>query len=192
MCFFAFRSLFLKDRPIYIYILGILVIINIYIKLISVETTIVLLLFQSIYFLSFDLYAEIISDILLNYPDSEFALAYGTFITRKHQSPFVIVRHIGIRSAAGIFFGKSGLTPTGKALVVVGAMTGGALLWNGHLQRNHQWRLQENQHRHEESLAQKQQTHQSTEADKQKSHEKVRWDHEEKMKNSSWWSRSKK
>ena len=191
MCLLAFRSLFLRERPIYIYFLGVVIILNIYFKIVSIETSIIFLLLQGLYFLSFDLYSEIISDILLNYPDCEFALAYSTFVMRKQQSPFIIIRQVGTRSAAGIFFGKSGLTPTGKGSVVVGAMTGGALLWNGHLQRNHEWRLQEHQRNHEWQLQEHQHLHEEGLAEKQRAHEKERWEHESKMKNSSWWSKGK-
>jgi len=59
-------------------------------------------------------------------------------ITSMKTSRNIIVRYVGTRAATGIFFGKTGLTPTGKA-AIIGAIVGtGGVLTNGYYQRRHE------------------------------------------------------
>ena len=119
-------------------------------------------------------------------------MSFSTFLTKQMHAKNIIIRKMSFRAASSIFFGKSGLTPTGKASIFIAACSGVALGINSHLDRQHKERLQiENQqhqirlqtesHQFQEAENQKNRSAAAVENEKQRQHERARWAHEEKM-----------
>lgn len=130
---------------------------------------------QGVNFISLDVSAQLFSGYLLSNPRASFTILYNSFIDKQTMSRFYPVRFVGGRAATSIFFGSSGLTPTGKSAVLIAAAGGIAVMYNGYKDRQ-----QRDQHL---GL-------QLEEADRQRTHEREKWTHEDNMKkSSSWWSR---
>jgi len=155
------RSFFKKERPVIIILIGIFFIFNLFVvSLISTISFINFTLLLGIYMLALDVYGNVFSTLLLTNPDSMFTLAFYLFLENKKTSKNVIKRYMGMRAAASIFFGPSGLTPTGKSSILIAMSTGVALIVNSELDRRHDTRenvlnrehvtaLQEDAQRHE-------------------------------------------
>jgi len=198
------RSFFKIERPILAIFISSLILLNFVLDCpISVESSIIIQLLIGLYLINFDFYGQLFSEFFLTYPASPLALSFTTFLTRQTNSKFVIVRNLGLRAGASIFFGKSGLTPTGKASIVVAASSAAALAYNSYRDRiqkedhfnrdqqnreDHFSRDQQNREDHfsrdqqnREDLQKREQSFQANENEKQRQHEKERWAHEERM-----------
>ena len=186
---FFIRSFFIKERPGFVYALGILSYVVIFSEMYHPGYVFIAFIFIGIQMLNLDLYGSLISDILENSSESAFALSYMLFLTNAQKSPYTIIKRTAFRSAAGIFFGKTGLTPTGKASIVVGAMGAGAIFINGELERRHRAYQNELARAHTSSENEKQRAHDSSEAEKKRAHERERWARDDAQKRSSWWSK---
>jgi hypothetical protein len=202
------RSFFKKEHPIIIYFIAVLLLLNINFPIIDITVIIYIFFSQGFYFLSTDLWGEIFSEFLLLHPSSYFTLSFSTFLTRKSNSSNAIVRYMGLRAASSIFFGKSGLTPTGKASILIAASSSAALAYNSYQDRLQRFELQKNEHtfQAQESEKSRQESEKSRQHERERwtlekerwAHEKERWTQEkerwaheeqERTKKQGWWSK---
>ena len=158
------RSFFKKERPVIIILIGILFFFNLFV--ITFFTTISFINFTlllGVYMFVLDVYGNVFSTLLLTNPDSGFTLAFYLFLDHQKTSKNVIKRFVGFRAAASIFFGPSGLTPTGKASIFVAVSTSCALIVNSELDRRHATILQEDAQSHASRENALNRTHESRE-----------------------------
>lgn len=91
--------------------------------------------------LSLDVYGEIFMNFFINNPHHTFTLNYF-FVTKKITTTKIPILRIFCRHAGSkvfsMFTGKSGLTSTGKASLIVGCITGFGYLIDSQLTRWHE------------------------------------------------------
>jgi hypothetical protein len=164
-----------------------------------------------------DAQGDAIAFLYYTYPLSLFSISLSTSLTRLQKSNHMFVRFTGTRAIAGIFFGKSGLTPTGKASIFAGAVAAGSFTVNEYLDRVHDAKQQELTRAHDAKQQELTRAHDTEQQVLQRKHdatqqelnrdlEKAKLDLEkakldfQKQKYSdaqiasakaSWWSRSK-
>jgi hypothetical protein len=156
---------------------------------------------QGVNFISLDVSAQLFSGYLLSNPRASFTILYNSFIAKQTMSRFYPVRFVGARAAASIFFGSSGLTPTGKSAVLIAAAGGIAVMYNGYkdrqqrdqhlglqLEEAERQRAFKQQHLQQKNAAGAAKfSSKAAEADRQRTHEREKWTHEDNMKKSSSW-----
>lgn len=150
-----FRSIFLPEKenskiPIFFLIIFLIILISLLYLKINVTNFIFSYIVIGVYFLVWDVYGELFANIILNDMHSQFSIGYFMFITKIKQKKYL--RFYGTKSAF-LFFGKSGLTSTGKASLIVGGFASITLTYNNYLDR----KFQENEARLDREFKIKQQ-----------------------------------
>lgn len=189
------RSFFKKEHPIVFLVTSLLLVSLFFYFNYSTITLSFIFILQGIYMLQLDAMAQSFSEYLLENPNATVTIAFKTFLVKQFNANFVIIRKVAGRAFGSIFFGKSGLTPTGKSAVFIGACTAGASFYNSYRDRvqreDHFNRGQE----FSATEAEKQRSHDKekwAEAEKQRSHDREKWAREnaQQKKSSSWWKRN--
>jgi hypothetical protein len=140
---FLIRQYFIKERPYIIYLIGFVFMINliypnVFFPAFHITQYILFNLIFGLNLVSLDNLGSIFSDILLNHPDTVFSATYLT-LTRKglnHRS--AIVRYVFTRAVAGVVFGKTAMTSTGRATIGVAVISGAGYLYGQHLKYKHE------------------------------------------------------
>jgi hypothetical protein len=184
---FVFRSFFKKEQPWLIYVIGILFFINIIYKVFPILSVSVCLVLQGFYLISLDLYGELFASLIVHDSTSAFSMGYMVFLTKHKSSQYTIIKRTMIRAAMGLIVGKTALTATGRATVIVGGMTAASLMVDHALERRHQSFENELDRKHASDESERDRKHVSDENEKTRQHERDRWAHENTKK--KWWFR---
>lgn len=137
---FLIRQFFIRERPWIIYLIGGVFLINLLYPnhFFTHFTMIQYILFNAILganLISIDNLGSFFSDILINHSETTFAATYLSLTKRGLAHSHVIIRTIVTRSIAGIIFGKTPMTSTGRATIGVAVISGAGYLYNEHLNR---------------------------------------------------------
>jgi hypothetical protein len=137
---FLIRQYFSKERPWIIYAIGIIFMVNliypaIFFPVFGITHYIMFNLLLGLNLVSWDNIGSMFSDILINHPDTVFSTTYLTLTKKGLNHPSIIVRYTFSRAAAGVIFGKTPMTSTGRATIGVAVISGVGYMYNEHLNR---------------------------------------------------------
>jgi hypothetical protein len=137
---FLIRQYFIKERPYIIYMIGLIFMINllypnVFFPVFHITQYIMFNLILGLNLVSWDNMGSIFSDILINHPDTVFSTTYLTLTKKGLNHPSIIVRYTFSRAAAGVIFGKTPMTSTGRATIGVAVISGVGYMYNEHLNR---------------------------------------------------------
>ena len=148
------RSFFLKERPGFIIFIS--MIYPAFTFVVPTDVTfdafiqMRILLIIGVYLISVDTIGSYISEIILNkkYP-------YLNDFFQNRENYYISA------GWSAIIIGKTPMTPTGRAAIAAGIISGGAFLYNGYLQRTHDASQAAQQRAHEASQAARQRAFQN-------------------------------
>jgi hypothetical protein len=155
---FIIRSFFLKERPGIFYFIGLVIIINLvypdrFFPFISFGSYVLFNLAFGLYLINLDRLGSAFSDVLINHSLTPFSQGFMAFRNKLYHSSHVIVRYVGTRSYMGIVFGKTPMSSTGRASLVICVISGTGYLINEQLNRRSNERIADAQVASQERIA---------------------------------------
>ena len=162
------RSFFLKETPYFIPIMALLAHANLYVKVLpqyGITSITFLFLWMGVYLIAIDSLGSLISSYALSGTTNLFDQVIP-FLTKERSSMIEIFYKSAGYSA--ILIGKTAMTATGRASLIIGGGTGIGYLINAHLERRHKSFENEKTREATSREAQKQRDWASKEAQKQR------------------------
>jgi hypothetical protein len=144
---FTIRSFFLKERPGIFYFIGLITIINltyknVFFPFITFGSYVLFHLIFGLYLINLDRLGYVFSDVLINYSNTPFSLGFTALQNKLKQNRFSLVRYVSFRSNLGVIFGKTPMSSTGRASLVICVVSGAGYMLNAHLDRKSTERIE--------------------------------------------------